>query len=45
VFNVEPIDEFTREVADWLWGFCSQLDWDKVEVRALLLSLSLVSGV
>ncbi|GAA5838057.1 hypothetical protein JCM5353_003382 [Sporobolomyces roseus] len=34
VFNVEPIDEFTREVADWLWGFCSQLDWDKVEIEA-----------
>lgn len=36
IFNVEPIDEFTREVADWLWGFCAQLDWDKVEVRRAL---------
>ncbi|GAA5837669.1 hypothetical protein JCM11251_002290 [Rhodosporidiobolus azoricus] len=34
VFNVEPIDEFTREVADWLWGFCAGLDWDKVEIEA-----------
>ncbi|GAA6060867.1 hypothetical protein JCM10212_006247 [Sporobolomyces blumeae] len=34
VFNVEPIDEFTREVADWLWGFCAPLDWDKVEIEA-----------
>lgn len=34
VFNVEPIDEFTREVADWLWGFCSGLEWDKVEIEA-----------
>ncbi|KPV72955.1 uncharacterized protein RHOBADRAFT_17483 [Rhodotorula graminis WP1] len=36
IFNVEPIDEFTREVADWLWGFCAQLDWDKTDqaVRA-----------
>ncbi|GAA5997455.1 mRNA triphosphatase [Rhodotorula paludigena] len=34
IFNVEPIDEFTREVADWLWGFCAQLDWDKVEIEA-----------
>lgn len=33
IFNVEPIDEFTREVADWLWGFTQHLDWDKVEVR------------
>ncbi|GAA6033572.1 hypothetical protein JCM8097_001461 [Rhodosporidiobolus ruineniae] len=34
IFNVEPIDEFTREVADWLWGFCAGLDWDKVEIEA-----------
>ncbi|GAA5974638.1 hypothetical protein JCM11641_007035 [Rhodosporidiobolus odoratus] len=34
VFNIEPIDEFTREVADWLWGFCAGLDWDKVEIEA-----------
>ncbi|GAA6006685.1 hypothetical protein JCM11491_003144 [Sporobolomyces phaffii] len=34
IFNVEPIDEFTREVADWLWGFCAPLDWDKVEIEA-----------
>ncbi|GAA5877630.1 hypothetical protein JCM8547_007125 [Rhodosporidiobolus lusitaniae] len=34
IFNVEPIDEFTREVADWLWGFCALLDWDKVEIEA-----------
>ncbi|BGO96114.1 hypothetical protein NBRC10512_002946 [Rhodotorula toruloides] len=34
IFNVEPIDEFTREVADWLWGFCAQLDWDTVEIEA-----------
>ncbi|KAK4698398.1 polynucleotide 5'-triphosphatase, partial [Phenoliferia sp. Uapishka_3] len=32
IFNVEPIDEFTREVADWLWGFASQEDWNVVEV-------------
>ncbi|POY72214.1 hypothetical protein BMF94_4720 [Rhodotorula taiwanensis] len=35
VFNVGPIDEFTREVADWLWGFTQTLDWDKVEVSFL----------
>ncbi|KAG0660224.1 hypothetical protein C6P46_004678 [Rhodotorula mucilaginosa] len=34
IFNVEPIDEFTREVADWLWGFTQHLDWDKVEIEA-----------
>lgn len=34
IFNVEPIDEFTREVADWLWGFTQNLDWDKVEIEA-----------
>ncbi|BGP20741.1 hypothetical protein JCM10213_001014 [Rhodosporidiobolus nylandii] len=34
IFNIEPIDEFTREVADWLWGFCAGLDWDKVEIEA-----------
>ncbi|CEQ41028.1 SPOSA6832_02717, partial [Sporobolomyces salmonicolor] len=34
IFNVEPIDEFTREVADWIWGFCAGLDWDKVEIEA-----------
>ncbi|GAA5877906.1 hypothetical protein JCM3774_001766 [Rhodotorula dairenensis] len=34
VFNVEPIDEFTREVADWLWGFAQNLEWDKVEIEA-----------
>lgn len=37
IFNVEPIDEFTREVADWLWGFCQNLDWEVVEVRAFAL--------
>ena len=36
IFNVEPIDEFTREVADWLWGFTQHLEWDKVEVCAHL---------
>lgn len=35
MFNVGPIDEFTREVADWLWGFTQTLDWDKVEVSFL----------
>ncbi|GAA5969170.1 hypothetical protein JCM3765_005745 [Sporobolomyces pararoseus] len=34
IFNIEPLDEFTREVADWLWGFCAPLDWDKVEIEA-----------
>ncbi|GAA5874737.1 hypothetical protein JCM1840_000419 [Sporobolomyces johnsonii] len=34
IFNVEPIDEFTREVADWIWGFCAGLDWDKIEIEA-----------
>ncbi|BGP58549.1 hypothetical protein JCM8202_001213 [Rhodotorula sphaerocarpa] len=34
IFNVAPIDEFTREVADWLWGFTQHLDWDKVEIEA-----------
>lgn len=33
IFNVEPIDEFTKEVADWLWGFCSGLDPEVVEVH------------
>lgn len=33
VFNIEPIDEFTREVADWLWGFCSQLPWEEGNVE------------
>lgn len=32
IFNVEPLDEFTREVADWLWGFCQSLDPGEVEV-------------
>ncbi|SCZ89961.1 BZ3500_MvSof-1268-A1-R1_Chr1-3g01691 [Microbotryum saponariae] len=34
IFNVKPIDEFTREVADWLWGFCQGLDWNVVEIEA-----------
>lgn len=33
VFNIEPLDEFTREVADWLWGFCSQLPWEEGNVE------------
>ena len=33
IFNVEPIDEFTREVADWLWGFCSTLPWENGTVE------------
>jgi hypothetical protein len=32
MFGVEPIDEFTREVADWIWGFCQHLDINVVEV-------------
>lgn len=32
MFGVEPIDEFTREVADWIWGFCQHLDINLVEV-------------
>jgi hypothetical protein len=32
VFMVEPIDEFTREVADWIWGFCRNLPPEHVEV-------------
>lgn len=32
LFGVEPIDEFTKEVADWLWGFCKHLDINVVEV-------------
>ena len=32
IFMVEPIDEFTKEVADWLWGFCRGLDPAVVEV-------------
>ena len=31
IFNVEPIDEFTREVADWLWAFAGEQDWTVVE--------------
>ncbi|GAA5983008.1 hypothetical protein JCM10908_006866 [Rhodotorula pacifica] len=34
IFNVSPIDEFTREVADWIWGFTQGLEWDKVEIEA-----------
>ncbi|KAI5474365.1 hypothetical protein MNV49_003488 [Pseudohyphozyma bogoriensis] len=34
IFLVDPIDEFTREVADWLWGFCSQVDWEVLEIEA-----------
>ncbi|KAM0751515.1 mRNA triphosphatase CET1 [Meredithblackwellia eburnea MCA 4105] len=34
LFMVEPIDEFTREVADWLWGFASVEDWNMVEIEA-----------
>lgn len=34
LFLVEPIDEFTREVADWLWAFAGGLDWNVVEVRS-----------
>ncbi|KAK4047664.1 mRNA-capping enzyme subunit beta [Microbotryomycetes sp. JL221] len=40
IFNVEPIDEFTREVADWLWSFAKTLPWKDstrpVEVEAKL---------
>ena len=32
IFAIEPIDEFTREVADWLWAFCQHLDVNVVEV-------------
>ncbi|KAL8279911.1 hypothetical protein RQP46_007761 [Phenoliferia psychrophenolica] len=34
IFNVEPIDEFTREVADWIWAFAGDLNWDVVEIEA-----------
>lgn len=36
LFGVEPIDEFTQEVANWLWGFCQSQDPTTVEVGPLL---------
>ena len=32
IFGIEPLDEFTREVADWIWGFSMNLDPAEVEV-------------
>ncbi|KAM0790538.1 hypothetical protein ACM66B_003407 [Microbotryomycetes sp. NB124-2] len=38
IFGIEPLDEFTREVADWMWSFVKTLPWrdpdTPVEVEA-----------
>ncbi|KAK4046454.1 mRNA-capping enzyme subunit beta [Microbotryomycetes sp. JL201] len=43
IFNIAPIDEFTKEVADWLWGFVKTTPWrdpaNPVEIEAKIGTL------